>query len=299
MSFKAGFVGLIGMPNAGKSTLVNALIGEKISIVTTKPQTTRRRVMGITGDKTFQAVFVDAPGVVKSSSGLNEFLEAEYRGVIGDSDLILAVLSVDEKRAENIVRIIKLVRESGKPWAAIVTKSDLGSPERIGYIKAEMLQTPDVPVIVVSALDDPKEATQLVLELVKQMLPEAPAPLFDQDIPTTENIRDMAGEIVREKCFEALSEEIPYGLGVKIQSFSENAGRATHIMADIIVDKASHKPMVIGKGGEKIKAIGTRARQDIEKLIDSKVFLEVHVVVKEKWAKNHGIMRDLGYVIQK
>lgn len=299
MSFRAGFIGLIGMPNAGKSTLVNALIGEKVSIVTSKPQTTRRRITAITGDDTYQAVFVDAPGVVRSNTGLNEFLEAEYRGVIGDSDLLLAVLSLDEKKADNIVRIIKLVRESGKPWAVVITKEDLGSTERIGYIKAEMLQDPNIPIVVVSATKDPKQATALVLEMIKPLLPEAEGPLYDQDLPTTENLRDMAGEIVREKCFEALSEEIPYGLGVKVQSFTETEGRPTVIVADIIVDKSSHKPIVIGRGGEKIKAIGTRARQDIEKLIDSKVFLEVHVVVKEQWAKNHGIMRDLGYVIQK
>jgi GTP-binding protein Era len=178
----------------------------------------------------------------------------------------------------------------------VITKEDLGSPERIGYIKAEMLQAPGTPLEVVSVLKNKKEAVLTVLNMVKGLLPEANGPMFDPEIPTTENIRDMAGEIVREKCFEELSEEIPYGLGVKIQSFKENEGKATHIIADIIVDKPSHKPIVIGRKGDKIKAIGTRARQDIEKLIDSKVFLEVHVVVKEKWTKNKSIMKDLGYV---
>src|SRR5690606_38224872 len=156
-----------------------------------------------------------------------------------------------------IMRILSIVRESKKPWAVVITKSDLGMPERIGYIKAEMLQNPDIPVLVVSATENPKEAAELVLETVKKMLPENPTPLYDPEFPTTENLRDMAAEIVREKCFEELSEEIPYGLGVKIQSFQEREGRPTHIVADIIVDKPSHKPIVIGRKGEKIKAIGT------------------------------------------
>lgn len=295
--FKAGFVGLVGMPNSGKSTLVNALIGEKVSIVTSKPQTTRRRILGITGDETFQAVFVDAPGVVGGTSELNEFLEAEYKKVISDSDVLLAVLHLDESKPERLIRILNLVRSAQKPWAVVITKKDIGTDNRIGFLKAETLND-KVPTLIVSATDNPKQTALEVLETVKSLLPDAAEPLYDNDIPTTETLRDMAAEIIREKCFEELSDELPYGLAVKIMKYEEVPNRATRITADIIVDKSSHKPMVIGKGGEKIKKIGSLARQDIEKLLDNQVYLELHVIVKEKWAKNKNIMKDLRYVIQ-
>lgn len=295
MSYRAGFVGLVGMPNAGKSTLVNALVGEKVAIVTPKPQTTRKRMLGIVAKDDFQAIFVDAPGVTRSTSGLNDFLQAEWRAVIEDSDFLLAILNLDEKGPEPLVGILELVRRSGKPWAAVITKNDLGTADRVGFLKAELLKD-DVPLVITSAKENPEEATKEVLAVVSQSLPEAEGPLFDTDLITTSNLRDMTAEIIREKCFLALGEEIPYGLGIKIQAFNERQGRPTEIIADIIVDKDSHKPMVIGSGGKKIKSIGTAAREDIERLLDARVYLELHVVVKEKWTRSPNVLKDLGYV---
>ncbi len=211
--------------------------------------------------------------------------------------MLLAILNLDEKKPEPLVGILDLVRKSGKPWAAVITKSDLATVDRIGFLRAELL--PDnVPIVEVCATKNPKEALELVMSMVRAMLPESQGPLFDVDILTTENVREMAAEIIREKCFEELGEEIPYGLGIKIQSFKEVAGRMTEILADIVVDKASHKPIVVGKGGAKIKTIGMKARLDIEKLLDNRVFLETHVVVKEKWTRSPSLMKEMGYVVQ-
>lgn len=295
MSYRAGFVGLVGMPNAGKSTLVNILVGEKVAIVTPKPQTTRKRMLGIVAKDDYQAIFVDAPGVTRSTSGLNDFLQTEWRSVIEDSDFLLAILNLDEKGPEPLVGILELVRRSGKPWAAVITKYDLGTDDRVGFLKAELLKD-NVPIVITSSKENPEAAAKDVLELIAQSLPEADGPLFDPELITTSNLRDMTAEIIREKCFLELGEEIPYGLGIKIQAFNERQGRPTEIIADIIVDKESHKPMVIGSGGRKIKAIGTAARGDIERLIGSRVYLELHVVVKEKWTRSPNVLKDLGYV---
>lgn len=292
---KAGFVGLIGLPNAGKSTLVNTLVGQKISIVTPKPQTTRKRLLGITGDDSYQAIFVDSPGMVESDKGLNEFIQKECARVIGESDILLAVINLDERHPENLNKILNVCRESGKPWSVVMTKADLATENRIGYIRAETLND-GVSVEVVSAIDEPVETCEKIKVLMQALLPEADGPLFDPDLLTTENLREMVGEIVREKCFEELGDEIPYGLGVKVQAFDESRPHIVDVKADIVVDKASHKPMVIGAGGSKIKRIGEKARMDIEKLLENRVFLQLHVVVKDKWTRSPSHMKEMGYV---
>lgn len=294
---KAGFVGMIGLPNAGKSTLVNTLVGEKISIVTPKPQTTRKRLLGISGDDSYQAIFVDSPGMIESGKGLNEFIKKECARVIEESDVLLAVLNLDERHPANLTRILDVCRGAGKPWAVVMTKSDLATENRVGFIRAETLND-GVIVEVVSATTDPKGTCAKIKAIMEKVLPDAPAPLFDPELLTTENLREMAGEIVREKCFEELGDEIPYGLGVKVQLFNEERSHIVEIKADIVVDKASHKPMVIGSAGSKIKRIGEKARIDIERMLEKKVFLQLHVVVKDKWTRSPSQMKEMGYVVQ-
>nr|HMN68171.1 50S ribosome-binding GTPase [Bdellovibrionales bacterium] len=180
MNYRAGFIGLIGLPNSGKSTLMNALVGEKVSIVTSKPQTTRRRVMGLVSGADFQAVVVDAPGVVKAKSGLNLFLHEEARDVISESDVLIAVLNIDEKSAEQLDEIIKIVSEAKKPWIAVIQKTDLPVLHRPQILR-DKLSKFAVPVLQGSALKEGPALDEAVLETVKSLLPKADGPLFDQD----------------------------------------------------------------------------------------------------------------------
>ena len=298
MSFKAGFLGLIGQPNAGKSTLLNLLVEEKVSIVTPKPQTTRRRVLGIMNSPEAQVVLVDAPGVVKSKTGLNAFLEREAQDVIKDSDCLCAVLNLDEDRKENLDQIIELVRASGKPWFAVITKVDLTDKlHRLDRLRQELRdQFPKNRVLEVSKTweKDAKEFREEFLSEVKRNLPSSPAPLYDIELFTPHTIREMACEIIREKCFEELHHEIPYNLAVRISKFEEGQG-ITKIFAEIVVAKEGHKPIVIGKGASLIKKIGMKARLELEKLTQEKIYLNLDVAVRDEWFTNPRLMKELGY----
>ncbi len=295
-NYKAGFVALLGIPNAGKSTLTNCLVGEKVSIVTNKPQTTRKRISGIVTHKDFQAILVDAPGAVENTSGLNQFLKEELDDTIRNADGILAVLNLDAPSPEPLMKIIDIAEKSGKPWAAVITKTDIGQGHRGHTLKAK-LENANIPFTEVSVRSKPLEAKEKLFPLIKTLLPESPAPLYNDDEPTTENIRDIAAEIVREKCFELLFQEIPYQLAVQIRSFEEGK-TLTKIYADIIIDKENQRKIVVGQGAQTIKEIGTRSRQAIEKLIGHKVYLELHVKIKKKWYKDPIVLKELGYVVK-
>lgn len=299
MGFKAGFVGLIGQPNAGKSSLMNYLIDQKVSIVTPKPQTTRRRILGIQTTPEAQFIFVDAPGLIKSEKGLNAFLEKEAEEVMKESDVIVAVLSVDEQRAEDIQAVLDLVKKSKKPWLAIVTKTDLEEKAHRILIIKNLVEELGAKCLKVSTIRDGIEGRADILKEIEQLLPESTAPLFDDEMYTTENVKDLAAEIIREKCFNHLTQELPFQIAVMIRSFDENHKTCPHIYADVMVSKASHKPIVIGKGAQLIKQISQQSREEIEKLMGTKVFLELNVIVKENWFEHHQAMKELGYVISR
>ena len=301
MNIKAGFVGLIGQPNAGKSTLLNILVEQKVSIVTAKPQTTRRRIMGIMSAEGAQVILVDAPGVVKAKSGLNAFLEREALDVISGSDSLCAVLSLDEDKKENIDQIIELVVASGKPWFAVITKVDMvDKRHRLAKIRIDLSEKyPQVKVLEISKDwgKDTKEFRDAFVDECKRFLPESPAPLYDIELFTTHTVRELACEIVREKCFEELHQEIPYNLAVRISKFDEDQPGLAKIYAEIIVAKENHKPIIVGKGGEQIKRIGVKARMELEKMLDQKVYLNLDVAVRPEWFENPRLMKELGYVI--
>ncbi len=294
--FRAGFVGLIGLPNSGKSTLMNRLVGEKVSIVTAKPQTTRRRVMGLVNTPNMQAVFVDAPGIIHAHSGLNLYLRDEAMDVITNSDVLVAVLNIDEPQIEKLDQIIQLAKESGKPWVALIHKTDLPQIHRPQILR-DRLAPLGVPVISGSSIDPKDEIREKILEAIEPLLPEAERPLFDTDLYTLSTVRELSAEIIREKCFENLHQEVPFGLAVKINHFIEDRGPVVHIDAEIIVAKENHRPIVIGREGALIKKIGSEARKEIEALLDRKVFLELKVTSRKNWMKNLGVLKDLGYVI--
>lgn len=296
MSFKAGFIGMVGMPNAGKSTLVNAIIGEKVGIVTSKPQTTRQRVVGIFTNDDAQIVFVDAPGLVKSDSGLNNFLQQELESVIEESDALVAVLNLDEKKPERLQQIVELTANSGKPWMAVITKRDLKLLHREEILRT-MLNEYDVPVVSVSAVKNTDGLNDQILPAMSSLLPDAEAPLYDPDIYTTQNMRQISGETIREKCFELLHQEIPYGLAVRVVKYIEDQGDVVKIYAELYVSKESHRNMVVGSGGQTIKRIGQRARQEIQEMVGRRVYLDLHVKIKKNWAKQKSFMEEMGYVL--
>lgn len=299
MSYKAGFLGLIGQPNAGKSTLMNFLVDEKVSIVSAKPQTTRRRILGIWSTDKGQVVFVDAPGLIHSDSGLNGFLAQEAKDVIANSDALLAVISVDEQKAEDAEQVIEMVSKSGKPWIGVITKTDIEEKAHRIMILKKMIEDKGGKALSISAkayADDVEEREAMLIEFL-ELMPESPAPLYDAELFTNESVREMASEIIREKCFENLHHEVPYNIAVRIIKFEENA-ELPKIYAEIIVGKESHKAIVIGKGASIIKKIGTDSRKELEKLMDEKVFLDLNVTAKPEWFSNKRIMKELGYVVE-
>lgn len=293
---KAGFVALIGQPNAGKSTLMNCLLLEKVSIVSDKPQTTRGRITGIVNAEGAQVILVDAPGTIKSTSGINQYLQDEVNDVIANADVIGAILSADASEEQGR-DLIKAARQSGKPWVAIVTKADLLSgtrtPKYFKYLIEEQ-----IPFVAISAKQRPEEARSEFLSRVVPLLPDSPAPLFEEEIYTTQTVREMSAEFIREACFHHLHQEIPYGLAIRVNQFKDE-GRLTRIQADIVVDKENHKKMVIGQKGQSLRQIGTEARLAIENIVGTKVFLELHVSVKPNWTQNPRMMKELGYVVSK
>lgn len=299
--YRAGFVGLLGEPNAGKSTLLNVLLGEEISAVSEKPQTTRERIKGIVSTKEAQVIFVDAPGTVRSTSGINSFLQAEVDDVVAKSDAILVVLSC-ENNDESAEKILKIAKESRKPMTVIVTKGDLLVGDRAPKCLRAILDA-NVDFVVLSALKREDETRRELMKRLIPQLPEVDAPLYDEELLTTETMRKLSAEFVREACFQNTRQEIPYGLAVRIAKFvdldEESKKPMAKIYADIVVEREAHKGIVIGAKGANLKKIGMGARKKIEKLMGQNVYLELHVDVREGWTKNKRIMKELGYVLVK
>lgn len=296
MKYRAGHVALLGLPNAGKSTLVNAVVGEKVSIVTSKPQTTRQRVTGLISNDQMQAIFVDAPGVVVSQTGLNKFLRDECEAVVKDADCILLLIQLDVPSPDVFEDLIAMAKASRKPVLGVITKVDRSEKHRIVVLQ-DLLLKADIPVVKVSAVKRPDELKEEILAWLGENLPESEQPLFDPSLYTTQNVRELCGELIREKCFEYLHQEVPFGLAVRILKFDEADPLLTKIHAELWVSRDSHQGIVIGRGGQVLKSIGTDARKEIEKVVGGKVFLDLHVKVRKNWAKDEKIMKELGYVV--
>jgi GTPase len=293
--FRAGFVALIGEPNAGKSTLVNLLVGEKVSIVTEKPQTTRQRVTGILTTNSAQLVFVDSPGMLRSTSGLNAFLQDEFTHVVQNADVILALLPADATEG-SAKHLLELIQKEGKPFVAVITKADLlKGTQTPRFFK--LLLDEKIPFFSISAMNRPEEAKDEVLKIVEPLLPASDKPLFEDDIYTTQSMRQMAGEAIREACFLNLQKEIPYGLAIRITTFKEDL-KVPRIEAEILVERDNHKGIVIGAKGAMLKKIGIESRAAIEAFVGRQVHLELHVIVRPNWFKNKRLMEELGYVIR-
>ena len=288
---RAGFVNIIGNPNVGKSTLMNALVGEKLSIVTAKAQTTRHRIMGIVNGEDYQIVYSDTPGILKPNYRLQESMMNFVDTAIGDADIILYVTDTVEKGDKNADYIAKL-KNIECPVVLVINKIDVSTQEKVLELMSWWKeQLPEAVIIPASAKE--KFNLESILEAISSRLPEAPA-WFDKDTFTDKNLRFFASEILREKIFLNYSEEIPYSCQVEIESFKEGEERY-EISAVIYVMRDSQKGIIIGKKGAALKKVGTEARLDMEDFFQKKVFLSTYVKVDPDWRENRKELRRFGY----
>lgn len=290
--FHCGTVAIVGRPNVGKSTLLNHILGLKLSITSRKAQTTRHRLLGIHTTADTQYLFVDTPGFQqKHVNALNRSLNRTVTQVLTEVDVVLFVIE-PMHLGEADRKVLKLL-PADKPVLLVVNKSDLMGDKSnlLPLIQDFDLEFPFAEIVPVSA----KKNLHLdeLLQTIRKYLPQQPA-IYEEDELTDKNERFLAAEMIREKIFRLLGDEIPYSVAVEIEKF-EQEGNLRRIHAAIIVDKDSQKPMIIGKGGEKLKQISTEARQDMERLFDGKVWLETWVKVKGGWADDERALKSLGY----
>ena len=288
---RAGFVNIIGNPNVGKSTLMNALVGEKLCIVTAKAQTTRHRIMGIVNGDDYQIVYSDTPGILKPNYRLQQNMMKSVDTAIGDADIILYVTDTVENGTKNEEYIAKL-QKVDVPVIIAVNKIDLATQEKVvGLMERWKEQLPQAVVIPVSAQE--RFNLECVFEEILSRLPFAPE-WFDKDTFTDRNLRFFASEILREKILLNYSEEIPYCCQVEIEAFREGEDRY-EISAVIYVMRDSQKGIIIGKGGAALKKVGTQARIDMEDFFQKKVFLSTYVKVAPDWRQSRKDLRRFGY----
>lgn len=291
MAHHSGFVNIIGNPNVGKSTLMNALVGEKLSIVTAKAQTTRHRIMGIVNGDDWQIVYSDTPGILKPSYRLQQNMMDFVDVAIGDADIILYITDTVEKPDKNIEYIAKLQRIEC-PVIVVINKIDISDQKKVlelmDYWKQQL---PKAEVIPASAQE--RFNLESILNAVVSRLPECP-PWYDKDAFTDKNLRFFASEIIREQILLNYKEEIPYSCEVGIESFKEGSDRYD-IAAVIYVMRESQKGIVIGKKGAALKKVGTAARIEMEEFFQKKVFLSIYVKVDPNWREDRKELRKFGY----
>ena len=291
MKHRAGFVNIIGNPNVGKSTLMNALVGEKLSIVTAKAQTTRHRIMGIVNGEDWQIVYSDTPGILRPNYRLQQNMMNFVDTAIGDADVILYVTDVIEKQDKNEEYIAKL-QKIECPVVLVINKIDISNQEHVQSLMDWWSeQLPKAEIIPASAQE--KFNLENIFDAILEKLPEAPA-WYDKDVFTDKNLRFFASEIIREKILLNYSQEIPYSCEVEIEEFKEGSERYD-ISAVIYVMRDSQKGIIIGKGGQALKKTGTQARLDMEDFFQKKVFLKLFVKVDPDWRENKKELRRFGY----
>jgi GTP-binding protein Era len=289
---RCGLVAIVGRPNVGKSTLLNALVGQKVSITSRKAQTTRHRITGVRTVDEAQFVFVDTPGFqTRHGSALNRTLNRTVQGVLGDVDVVLYVVEAGKFGLDD-AKVLALLPE-GKPVLMVANKLDQvrRRTELAPWLKAMQERRDFAEFVPLTATKDADAAR--LLEIVKPYLPEQ-SWYYDADALTDRSDRFLASEIIREKLFRLTGDELPYASTVVIDSFVEE-GRLRRIAASIVVEREAHKGMVIGENGERLKRIGTEARQELERLMDAKVFLELWVKVRSGWADTEERLRSFGY----
>ena len=291
---KSGFVNIIGNPNVGKSTLMNALVGEKLSIITSKAQTTRHRIMGIVSSEDFQIVYSDTPGILKPSYKLQESMMKFVTGAVADADVILYVTDTVEP-GERSAEIIDRIRQSGVPAIVVINKIDLTTPEALeALVDKWQGELPEARIVPASA----KENFNIegLFKTILDLLPEGPA-FYPKDTLTDKTLRFFASEIIREKILRFYDKEIPYCCEIEIESYKEEPA-IDRIAATIYVARDSQKGILIGHKGEKLKRVGQAAREDMEQFLGKKVFLQLFVKVNDDWRNNERQLRRFGYELE-
>lgn len=290
---KSGMVAIVGPPNAGKSTLLNVLLGQKISIVTPKPQTTRNRIIGILNDPAYQIVLLDTPGLHKARKPLNQEMVKIAVASLSEVDAILFLLDVSLPMPDKQAQPVEYLESTTVPVILILNKIDLlGKGQILPMIETYRKIYPFAAIIPVSALLN--NGTDVLLQELLRLLPEGPK-FYPEDIPTDATERFIVAEIIREKIFLLTGQEIPYSTAVIIDSFQEEQGKnLITIHATIVVEKSSQKAIIIGRKGTKLQQIGKNSRQDIEKLLGQHVLLKLWVKVHKNWTKDMRFIRDLG-----
>ncbi len=292
---KSGFVNIIGNPNVGKSTLMNALVGERLSIITSKAQTTRHRIMGIVNGEDFQIVYSDTPGILKPNYKLQESMMKFVKGAVSDADVILYVTDTVEQPSDRNTEILEKIALSDIPVLLIINKIDLTTQEKLEELVLLWQQRlPSATIIPTSA----REGFNIggIFDRILSLLPEG-EPFYPKDTLTDKTLRFFASEIIREKILLNYDKEIPYCCEIEIDSYKEEAV-IDRISATIYVARDSQKGIVIGHKGEKLKKVGQQARQDLERFLEKKVFLQLFVKVNDDWRNSDRQLRRFGYQLE-
>jgi len=290
---KSGMISVVGRPNVGKSTLTNALVGEKIAIVSNKPQTTRNRICAILNRGACQFVFMDTPGLHKARTRLGDYMVKLVRESVADVDAVMLLVEPIANIGAPEAELIERIKQLGGSAVLVINKIDTVKKDVLlevmrVYGAAHQFQA----IVPLSAKTG--EGVEHLLDVLEEFLPEGPQ-LFPEDMITDQPERQICAEIVREKLLRCMDQEIPHGTAVEITKFSEREDGLLELEATIYCDKASHKGMIIGKGGAMLKKIGEQARRDIEQFMGTKVFLQTWVKVKENWRDNVNLMKNFGY----
>lgn len=295
MAFKSGFVSIIGRPNVGKSTLSNRLAGEKISIISSKPQTTRNTIKTIINTDSSQIIFIDTPGIHKPKTKLGEYMVNIAQETMNEVDIVLFLVeATDDEPGAGDMFIMQQLKSVNTKKILILNKIDLIKKDQLlERIKSFTNGMEFSAVIPISALND--EGIDIVLSEIEKLLPEGPR-YFPDDYITDQPERMIAAELIREKILKLISEEVPHGTGVEVISFKERQGKnLVDIEANIYCEKETHKGIIIGKDGKMLKKIGTLARTEIENLLGAKVYLQLWVKVKPDWRNSDNMLKNLGY----
>jgi GTP-binding protein Era len=288
---KSGFVNIVGSPNVGKSTLMNAMLGEKLSIVTSKAQTTRHRILGIVNEPEYQVVFSDTPGVVNAAYKMHEAMMGYVNSSLKDADILLFITDPFESEMNHKETLAK-IQKLKIPVFCLINKIDLVDQakveERMNYWKEQLPNSEMIPISALHTFNLEK-----IWATILDLLPESP-PYFDKEEVSDRPVRFFVSEIIREKIFELCKKEIPYSSQVEIDTYLDE-GTLIRIRAVIIVERDSQRGIIIGKGGDMLKRIGTQARKDLEKFLDKKVFLESFVKVDKDWRMSDSKLKKYGY----
>ena len=293
-NFRSGFIALVGKPNAGKSTLLNSLVRQKVSIVSPKPQTTRNKILGIWTQDDCQMVFVDMPGIIKPKNTLGKYMEKSIDSGVRDVDCVVFVTDGHKGISDDDVALMTRYSAGGAPMVVVVTKTDICQPETLMTQLAKLNGLPFVGEVYCVSANRNKNIDMLKDGLKKYLKDDVK--YFDDDDVTDKSQRFLAAEIIREKILLLCDDEIPHGVGVTINKMTyDKVKKMWDIDANIIVEKASHKPIIIGKQGRMLKQIGSYAREGLEKMLQAKVYLALWIKIKEDWRNSDFMLKEIGY----